>query len=290
MRELNLKRIREIALIAKGITTAEAAAASERASQKSLQRKRSASFLTARSDSDGAPSSADDDDAASLASEATSSPDAAPKRARVGLSKKEKKAQKSAAKSTTRAPVLSPADIKRVADLLAAIEPSLPPSPADESPAPGARPRIKSSTPPPSSEETYSQPIAAMVADLGISAAGKNAVNAKAVAPLRVAIAGHLEVRRNEREEKAMRMGGFVRYVGKRTLEVLEANNLLVDPETGERIKGKKGKWGEGEGDGGDDAEEEGVEEEGEEVEEGEEEGVEEGAEAAFVGVRDERR
>lgn len=108
---------------------------------------------------------------------------------------------------------------------------------------------------------------------------GKDAggVQVGLVRALRGAVGVHLEIKRNEEEEREVRNGGFWRYVSKRSLEGMVRSEAVVDRETGEKKKGR------GEGEGGEWGDEGGEDQIGEE-EVGEEPAAE------FEGVRDERR
>jgi len=198
------------------------------------------------------------------------------------LTKKEKKAQKSAAKTSSRAsgPISAPSpdDIDRVATLPLLATPTTPSVLEDfeaaclESSKPSARPRIKCTA------AEHEKQISAVLAGLGVSG-GKDAggVQVGLVRALRGAVGVHLEIKRNEEEEREVRNGGFWRYVSKRSLEGMVRSEAVVDRETGEKKKGR------GEGEGGEWGDEGGEDQIGEE-EVGEEPAAE------FEGVRDERR
>lgn len=141
-----------------------------------------------------------------------------------------------------------------------------------ESSKPSARPRIKCTA------AEHEKQISAVLAGLGVSG-GKDAggVQVGLVRALRGAVGVHLEIKRNEEEEREVRNGGFWRYVSKRSLEGMVRSEAVVDRETGEKKKGR------GEGEGGEWGDEGGEDQIGEE-EVGEEPAAE------FEGVRDERR
>jgi hypothetical protein len=212
MREQSHKRVREIVSLAKAIQDLEAAALAQ---GKALSRKRSSSALTTPPSEPVAPDAI---------ARAHSFPGA-------GKSKRERKAQKSAAPRTTTVDIVAPAELDRAKDLLvAAAAASSSEEKAGERPPLKGRQRVKSGSPSPPPD----QALEGVLADLGLPR-GATAASAKLVKGLRVAVGAHLEVLRNENEEFEMRREGFEAYVTKRALDGVAEMHAEFDCVTGEK-------------------------------------------------------
>lgn len=212
MREQSHKRVREIVSLAKAIQELEAAALAQ---GKALSRKRSSSALTTPPSEPVAPDAM---------ARAHSFPGA-------GKTKRERKAQKSAAPRTTPVDIVAPAELDRAKDLLvAAAAASSSEEKAGERPPLKGRQRVKSGSPSPPPD----QALEGILADLGLPR-GATAASAKLVKGLRAAVGAHLEVLRNENEEFEMRREGFEAYVTKRALDGVAEMHAEFDCVTGEK-------------------------------------------------------
>jgi len=214
MREQSHKRVKEIVSFLKAIQDLEAAALAQ---GKALNRKRSSSALTTP------PSEPDAPDALARAH---SFPGA-------GKTKRERKAQKSAARTPT-VEIVTLAEVDRAKDLLAAAAAPASVSSeekAGESPPHKGRQRIKPgslSSPPPH------QALDAILAELGMPKV-VTAAGSKLVKCLRGAVGAHLEVLRNENEEFEMRRQGFEAYATKRGLDGVAEMQAEYDAVTGQK-------------------------------------------------------
>lgn len=215
MREQSHKRVREIVSLAKAIQDLEAAALAQ---GKTVSRKRSSSALTTPPSEPVAPDAI---------ARAHSFPGA-------GKSKRERKAQKSAAPRTTTVDIVAPAELDRAKDLLVAAAAAAAATSEDkkagESPPLKGRQRVKSGSPSPPPD----QALEGILADLGLPR-GATAASAKLVKGLRAAVGAHLEVLRNEDEEFEMRREGFEAYVTRRALDGVAEMHAEFDCVTGEK-------------------------------------------------------